>query len=148
MERTHMFVLTGLMSMFVFGDVLAQEEEGDLEGTIRLMGHAEAELPDAVTKEITLPVHVVEDREAVDASAEGLATANEARQRRETGLGIAAEARENAAADARENAADMAEEARENAENRSRADEFRPETPEVPERPEVPQPPTGGPTGG
>lgn len=145
MNRKHGFAVAGIIALTFFaGTAPAQDDEGDLEGTIRLMGQAEAELPEAVTKEIALPEHITVDHEAVEASADGLATANEARQRRETGLGVADEARENAAADARENAADMAEEARENAENRSRADEFRPDPPDVPDRPDVPRPPIGG----
>lgn len=145
MNITRKATVTGLAILFSAGAVFAQDDEGDLEGTIRLMGAAEAELPDAVTKEIALPDNIAEDSEAVEASAEGLATANEARQNRETGLSIADQARGNAAADdARDNAADMAESARENAENRSRADEFRPETPDVPDRPDLPTPPTGG----
>lgn len=143
MKMMHRLSVTGLALLFTAGAVFAQEDEGDLEGTIRLMGEAEAELPEAVTREIALPDTIDVDAAAVEASAEGLATANEARQNREQGLSVADEARENAAADARENAADMAEEARENAENRSRADEFRPETPDVPDRPDVPTPPTG-----
>lgn len=143
MKMMHGLSVTGLALLFTAGAVFAQEDEGDLEGTIRLMGEAEAELPDAVTREIALPDNIDVDAAAVDASADGLATANEARQNRGQGLSVADEARENAAADARENATDMAEEARENAENRSRADEFRPETPDVPDRPDVPTPPTG-----
>jgi len=143
MKMVHSLTVTGLVLLFTAGAVFAQEDEGDLEGTIRLMDEAEAELPEAVTREIVLPDNIDVDAAAVEASAQGLATANEARQNRGEGLSIADEARENAAADARENAADMAEEARENAENRSRADEFRPETPDVPDRPDVPTPPTG-----
>ncbi len=143
MKMMHRLSVTGLALLFTAGAVFAQEDEGDLEGTIRLMGEAEAELPEAVTREIALPDIIDVDAAAVEASAEGLATANEARQNRGQELSVADEARENAAADARENAADMAEEARENAENRSRADEFRPETPDVPDRPDVPTPPTG-----
>lgn len=144
MKLINKLLVTGLLALMSFGSAVAQDDEGDLEGTIRLMGKAEAELPEAVTREITLPGHIVEDHEAVAASAEGLSEANEARQRRESGLGIASDARESAAADAREHAADMAEEARENAENRSRVEEFRPETPDRPDLPEVPQPPIGG----
>ena len=33
--------------------------DDDAEATIRLMGKAEVELPDAVTKEITLPEHLL-----------------------------------------------------------------------------------------
>jgi hypothetical protein len=117
---------------------LAQEEDGDLEATIRLMDKAEAQLPEAVTREIRLPTSVREDSAAVEASAKGLETANEARQNRGNGRDVAADARENAAADARDNASDMADIARENAENRSRANENRPDPPK---RPDVPAPP-------
>jgi hypothetical protein len=99
----------------------------DAEATIRLMGAAEVELPDAVTKEISLPESIAEDSAAVENAAHGLETANENRMRREEGLTTADEARERGA--------EMAEDAMENRENRGRSDD-------LPERPDVPEPPT------
>lgn len=124
----------------------AQEDGDELEATIRLMGADEAELPEAVTREIVLPPNVSEDAAAVEAAAKGLDTANEARSRGDEGPGqgdrgqdIADEARSgNPGAEARENAADMAEAARENAENRSRGRDSRPDPPGPPELPDTP----------
>ena len=102
--------------------------DDEAESTIRLMGAAEAELPEAVTKEITLPEAVAEDSAAVDNAARGLETANENRQRREAGLTQADEARERGA--------DMANEAQDNRENRGRSgDRPEPAPPGDPGRP-------------
>ncbi len=141
MTRTPLLRIAVLSTVFAAGTAFAQEEAGELEATIRLMTEAEAELPEAVTREIVLPANVTVDDVAVEASAKGLGKADDARQGgRERGQGVAAGARENASADARDNASDMAEAARENAENRSRANENRPERPE---RPETPNPNNG-----
>ena len=69
----------------------------DAESTIRLMGNAEAALPDAVTKEITLPAHLLgEDTEdqktAVKKAEKGLAKANE-REARERGAEMSEKAK-------------------------------------------------------
>jgi hypothetical protein len=107
----------------------------DAEATIRLMGAADAELPDAVIKKISLPESVSEDSAAVENAAQGLETANENRMRREEGLTTADEARERGA--------EMAEDAMENTENRGRSDDL-PDRPDVPELPTPPGPPGGG----
>ena len=96
------------------------QDGGEAESTIRLMGAAEAELPDAVTKEITLPEAVAVDSAAVENAARGLDAAKENRQRREDGLLQADEARERGA--------DMADEAQDNRENRGRSED-RPDPP-------------------
>lgn len=113
---------------------LAQDDDNDdeAETTIRLMSDAEAELPGAVTADIALPESIPEDAAAVEQARSGIDTANDNRQRREEGLATAEEARERGA--------EMAEEALENRENRGRSDE-RPDRPEVPDRPDVPTPP-------
>jgi hypothetical protein len=103
---------------------VAWAADGDeAESTIRLMGAAEAELPDAVTKEITLPEVVAVDSAAVENAERGLETANENRQRREEGLSQADEARERGA--------DMAGDAQDSRENRGRSED-RPEPPANP----------------
>lgn len=107
------------------------DDSGDAEATIRLMGAADAELPDAVTKEISLPEGLAEDSAAVDTIAKGLEKANANRTRREEGL--------NRADEARENSADIAEEAQQNRESRGRSDD-RPEPP----GPQGPPPGTPG----
>ena len=103
----------------------------DAEATIRLMGKAEAALPDAVTKEITLPAHLLaidaEDKLATVKKAEkGLAKANERNDHRNKG--------QDQAADAREHAAELQEKAKENRESRGRSDD-RPTPPTPPEKP-------------
>jgi hypothetical protein len=109
------------------GSAWGQEDEA--ETTIRLMGAAEASLPDAVTAEIALPDALPEDSAAVESAQFGIATANENRQRREEGLARADEAREQGA--------QTAEEARE---NRGRSQDL-PDRPELPAPPQVPTPP-------
>jgi len=102
----------------------------DAEATIRLMGKAESELPDAVTKKIELPEHLrllaadPEDQEAVVGKAEnGLAKANERQAHREQG--------QDQAAEARERNAEMKEGAKENRESRGRSEDH-PTPPETP----------------
>ncbi|MDH5620568.1 MAG: hypothetical protein OEY74_00680 [Gammaproteobacteria bacterium] len=100
----------------------------DAEATIRLMGKAEAELPDAVTKQITLPAHLLavepEDQvAAVEKAEKGLAKANERDEHRDKG--------QDQAAEAREHAAEMQEKANENRESRGRSDDH-PTPPETP----------------
>lgn len=117
-----------------YSSAWSEEETLDevTETTIRLMGNAETELPDAVTREIALPDSVPEDSEAVLNAQRGLDQANENRARRETGLATAEQARERGAG--------MAEEARENRETRGRSQDL-PGRPAVPDRPAPPTPP-------
>lgn len=100
----------------------------DAEATIRLMGNAEAERPDAVTKQITLPEHLLLETEdqvaAVEKAEKGLAKANERHARREQG--------QDQAAEAREHAAEMQEKAKNNREQRGRSKDDRPTPPETP----------------
>ncbi len=122
--RTFLVTSTALL----LGSGVAWTADNDsAESTIRLMGVAEAELPDAVTKEISLPAAVVEDSAAVDKAAKGLAKANENRERREKGLSQAEEARERRA--------DMANDAQNNRESRGRSEDH-------PEPPKDPGPPS------
>jgi hypothetical protein len=100
----------------------------DAEATIRLMGNAEAELPNAVTREITLPEHLLlatpEDRAAtVEKAEQGLSKANERNAHRDQG--------QDQAAAARERNTEMKEKAKENRENRGRAEDH-PTPPESP----------------
>ena len=68
------------------------------ETSIRLMGAADAELPGAVTNEISLPAALSVDSVAFEKAKNGLETANYNRTiGRETGLSNADTARENAA---------------------------------------------------
>lgn len=99
---------------------IAWAADGDPEATIRLMGNAEADLPEAVTKEITLPAHLLEASAAeqaatVDKAARGLDKANARHERRNNGQMEAEEARERGA--------EMSEKAHDNRENRGRAED-------------------------
>lgn len=118
------------------GNAWAQDDENgdEAETTIRLMGAAEAELPDAVTREIALPKSMREDTAAVEKARSGLDKANENRQRREQGLATADAAREKGR--------EMADDAQENRENRGRSEDKRPDR--APGPPDNPGPPDGG----
>jgi hypothetical protein len=121
-------VLCLLMSVsIVRAQDVDTEAEDPAETTIRLMGVAEAELPEAITKEITLPPAAIENSAAIKNAERGLATADENPDRRENGLSRADEARERGEA--------MADEAAQNRENRGRSDD----------RPSPPEPPNGPP---
>jgi hypothetical protein len=103
----------------------ADETDGDsAESTIRLMDAAEAELPEAVTKVITLPEALGDDSKAVEKAENGLKTANQNKQQSESGPSQADEARERGAK--------MADEAQDNRENRGRSEEQRPAPPSNP----------------
>lgn len=123
MDRKFIWTWIAVLT-FSFGSALAQDDGADAETTIRLMGAAEAELPDAVTKEIALPESVPVDTAAVENAASGPATANENRARRENGLETADAAQERGA--------EMADDASENRENRGRSEENRPDDPPEP----------------
>ena len=125
-------VLVGITALLLsFSAVQAQDpEEGEeAESTIRLMDEAEAELPDAVTKVISLPAAVSEESAAVEKAAKhlkGLEKANDRLERRENGL--------SKADDARDRGAEMANEARDSRENRGRSEDH-------PDPPKPPGPP-------
>ena len=107
--------------------------DDDAEATIRLMGTAEAELPDAVTKTIELPEHLRvggdDQVAAVENAKKGLDKANERHDKREKGLSQADAARDRGA--------EMSEKAKETRENRGRAKD-RPERPDDRGRPDGP----------
>ncbi len=128
MHIENVIKIAGWTLILAAGNALAQ----DLDQTIRIIDQPQANMPAAVTDPIVLPADVNVDPEAVEASADGLATANAARPGRKEGLEIAAEASETAA--------EFADAAQDNAESYSRTDEFVPEVPEVPAVPD----PTGG----
>lgn len=112
--------------LFLCSNPAWTQEEGNDDpttATIRLMSNAEADLPDAVTKEIRLPENLAEDSKAAENAARGLSTANKNRLEGNRGLEKADEAQQRGS--------EMAEAAQENRENRGRSDE-RPEPPEKP----------------
>lgn len=116
--------------------------EGDL--TITLIPDPEADLPEAVTKQISLPLPNASDA-GNEHSADGRAIADDRLERRQAGLDTAAEAREFG----REFGENMAEAAKENRENFSRGNApdlpALPDLPDLPDGPNPPNPP--GPPG-
>jgi len=121
----------GVFLMLLGHQVSAQDGADADEPTMRLMGNAEAALPEAVTKIIMLPADLVENAAAVDHAENGHSVANENRSRREAGL--------TTADDARNRAKEMAEAAQENTETRGRSDDL----PDPPQRPDTPRPQGG-----
>ena len=90
-DISKLFLGLGILCLLLSASVvLAQEDdvsaEDPAEATIRLMGAAEAELPEVVTKEIKLPPAAVENATAVKNAESGLQKARENRDRRENGL--------------------------------------------------------------
>jgi len=134
-------MVLGLAFMLSMGNAMSQEtdsnDEDEMDVTMRLMGKAEAELPDAVTKPITLPDAVLQhnpESPAVAASKHGMTTATANKPGREEDL-------EKADA-ARERASEMSNQAQNDRETHGRSED----RPEPPPRPENPGPP-GGPPG-
>ena len=137
-----MFAMKSLVLMLVIvcvllghGDALAQnaDKADPAESTIRLMGAAEADLPDAVTKDIELPPAMRVNEQAVEKASRGHELANGNRERRQQGLSRADEARDKGN--------DISEQAKDNRENRGRFENppGRPDgPPEPPERPNGP----------
>lgn len=137
MDMKYLRILLALALVLGTGQALGQDADPDdaMEATMRLMGKAEAELPDAVTKEIKLPDSLLTrnpDSPAIknenEDGAKGHETANANRERREDGLDKTAEAREKGA--------EMSEKAKEDRENYGRSEDH-------PEPPDVPGPPDG-----
>ena len=123
--------ITAMILMGVSTGAWATGDDG-AEATIRLMGTAEAERPDAVTKTISLPAHLTvegDDQLATVEKAKGHEKANERHDKREQGL--------TKADDARERGAEMSEKAKDVRENRGRSED----RPDPPGRPENPGPP-------
>ena len=126
--KSRLLIPAAVLLMGVSAGAWADDDDG-AEATIRLMGTAEAELPDAVTKKISLPDHLLvegDDQVATVDKAKGHDKANERLDKREKGLSQADAAREKGA--------EMSETAKENREARGRAED-RPGRPDNPGRP-------------
>ena len=131
----HIVLAIGMVCLLLSTSVvLAQDDMDDdvAESTIRLMGAAEADKPDAVTKDIRLPPSLGENSRAVENASRGQQRAQENRERREQGLKKADEAREKGN--------EISEQARQNRENRGRFNE-------PPGRPDGPPGPPDRPRG-
>ena len=126
--KSRLLIPAAVLLMGVSAGAWADDDDG-AEATIRLMGTAEAERPDAVTKTITLPAHLMvegDDQVATVDKAKGHDKANERLDKREKGLSKADAARDKGA--------EMSETAKENREARGRAED-RPGRPDNPGRP-------------
>jgi hypothetical protein len=126
--KSRLLIPAAVLLMGVSAGAWADDDDG-AEATIRLMGTAEAERPDAVTKTITLPAHLMvegDDQVATVDKAKGHDKANDRLDKREKGLSKADAARDKGA--------EMSETAKENREARGRSDE-RPGRPDNPGRP-------------
>jgi hypothetical protein len=146
MKANKTAVAAAMIVFFGYGSADAQEPSAadnaadTLDLTMTLMPEG-ATLPDAVTRIIELPAVAAE---AAQENAASIDTANEARISRESGRGIAA--------DAREQGAELGQQVREQAqENRENAERGRPDSAGPHDRPggppDVPGPPDrpGGP---
>ena len=123
--------------MGVSAGAWAADDDG-AEATIRLMGTAEAELPDAVTKQIALPEHLRlegKDQAAAVDKAKGHENANGRLENEKRNEGLAK------ATAAREHGAEMSEKAKEARENQGRSKDDRPEPPGRPDDPGRPDNP-------
>ena len=129
--KSRLLIPAAVALMGVSAGAWAADDDG-AEATIRLMGPAEAELPAAVIKQITLPKDLLiegNDQVTTVNKAKGLDKANERVENEKRKDGLAkAEA-------ARERGADMTEKAKEVRENQGRAKEDRPDPPNRPDNP-------------
>ena len=129
----HRILIPALIALMGTSAWAADDDDG-AEATIRLMDTAEAALPGAVTRTITLPEHLlVEDEDQVAAVERAKSGHDKANQRLENENRAKGLSRAEAARDRGEEMADKAKEARE---NRGRADP--PGRPDIPGRPEEP----------
>ena len=94
MNMKKIMAIVAFSVVLASGSAMAQDTTDEGDATIRLMGNAEAALPDAVMKEIRLPANMKEDSAAVENSAKGHDMANENRTRMGEGMMEADEARE------------------------------------------------------
>ena len=123
MDIKYLVATAGVVFLLISGQAWSQDDPS--EATIRLMDRADAELPDAVTNNISLPEALPAD--AADEATDAIMNAE---ARRAEGIAKAESALERIG--------DMLDTALENVEDRGRSDE----------RPEPPiDPPPGGPPG-
>ncbi len=125
MNIKYLVATAGVVSLLISGQAWTQDD--DSEATIRLMHGADSVLPDAVTKNISLPVVL-----PADAAPEAAAAISSAEAARAAGLAKAQAALDSNAA--------MRQTALENVEDRGRSDD-------VPEPPVDPPQPPGPPDG-
>jgi len=129
--KSRFLIPAAVALMGVSAGAWAADDDG-AEATIRLMDATEAELPDAVTKQITLPKDLLiegNDQVTTVNKAKGLDKANERveNEKRKDGLAKATAAREHGA--------EMSENAKDARENQGRAKEELPDPPNRPDNP-------------
>ena len=127
MNRKFVWVMTTVALLATAGAWAQDDGDDDDATTMRLMGAAEADLPDAVTKEIVLPESAAD--QAAMKAADGLLKAEERQERREHGL--------ETADDARDNASDAADDALDSVEDRGRSHDLPDQVPDHPDRSDV-----------
>jgi hypothetical protein len=127
--KSKLLIPAAALLMGVSTGAWAADDDG-AEATIRLMGTAEAELPDAVTKKISLPDHLLVEGEdqvaAVEKAKNGHDRVNARRENKTTG--------QERAEEVRQQGKEMAENAKEVRENRGRSEDP-PGRPDDPGRP-------------
>jgi len=126
-------IWTGAALLLMSGAAWTQEDETEV--TIRLMGAAEADLPEAAMHSVVLPgemtlnTKAVEKAQSIEKAQFGLDTASNPPSNRDEALEKAAEARSKGA--------EMSEAAQESRENHGRSED----RPEPPNQPQDPGPP-------
>ena len=133
--KTRILIPALIALMGVSAGAWADDQDDDGEITISLMPASEDELPEAVTKHISLPdlgnlVGNEKAQESVKKRAVQALDDAAGKGNREHGWSQANEAREQAQ--------DMAEKAKDKTENRGRSEEKRPDRPDPPGPPENP----------
>jgi hypothetical protein len=131
-NRLTIVTLTAAALMLFSGAGWTADDDG--EATIRLMSTAEADEPEAVTKQLSIPTHLMQASEeaqqrAIDNSTKGLENAADRGEKK--GFEHAGSRGQERSEEARERGAEMSESAKEDRENRGRS-ENRPEPPEGP----------------
>lgn len=137
-KASHNLAATALLAMCLSAGTAVAQDDGDPETTIRLMGVAEATLPDVVMNEITLPEAAKPNAAAVDKLEAALAHA---------GPGNLPE--QSNAEEALERAKAIVQEAHDNREDRGRGNDMPGRPDDLPGPPDdlpgPPETPPGGP---
>jgi hypothetical protein len=134
--KTKILIPAAIALIGVSGVAAADKPDDDGDVTIRLMPHAEAELPDAVTNPIELPEHLLEDAQNSEKLTRAKQAIDHANERRTAGPNHGL----SHAQEAREQGREMAENAKAKNEDRGRS-EGRPDRPDPADRPDPPGPP-------
>lgn len=134
MKTNRLTIVTLTAAALMLFSSVGWTADDDGEATIRLMSTAEADEPEAVTKQLSIPTHLMQASEeaqqrAIEKSQKGLENAAERGEKK--GFEHAGSRGKERSEDARERGAEMSDKARENRESKSRSED-RPEPPEGP----------------